>query len=303
MKDIKDATTKYSASKDNLQKSYDVALQDETFKKIVGGLITPEKELMKYTSKIESSAIELKNCKGCKGLVECKNAICGHIFYPEEHDNRLSFSYRACKYQKEHKKDTEYMSNTYYFDEPKTISEASMKNIDKTDKSRLPIIKSLVDFISSYETNKHQKGLYLSGSFGSGKTYMIAAAFNELAKNKTKVAIVYYPEFLRELKASFSDDFAEKFNYIRKVPVLLLDDIGAENITPWGRDEILGPILQFRMEAILPTFFTSNLTKEELEVHFSITKDKTDKLKARRIMERINQLTDDMTLVSANRRK
>ena len=57
------------------------------------------------------------------------------------------------------------------------------------------------------------------------------------------------------------------------------------------------------MEESMPTFFTSNLTKEELEIHFSITKDKTDKLKSRRIIERINQLTDELSLLSENRRK
>ena len=30
--------------------------------------------------------------------------------------------------------------------------------------------------------------------------------------------------------------------------MLLLDDIGAENVTAWGRDEVLGPLLQYRME-------------------------------------------------------
>ena len=52
----------------------------------------------------------------------------------------------------------------------------------------------------------------------------------------------------------------------------------------------------------LTTFFTSNLTIDELEQHLSITKDSEDKVKARRIIERIKQLTDDIELVSINRR-
>ena len=39
------------------------------------------------------------------------------------------------------------------------------------------------------------------------------------------------------------------------VPVLILDDIGSEMNTQWVRDEVLGPILQFRMLEELPTFF------------------------------------------------
>ena len=132
---------------------------------------------------------------------------------------------------------------------------------------------------------------------------MISALFNELAKRDVKSAIVYFPEFLRTLKSSFSNGYEEKFDYIKKAPLLLLDDIGAEAVTSWGRDEILGTILQYRMEEDLPTFFTSNLNLTELEEHLSNTKEKTEKLKARRIIERIKYLCNEMELISVDRRK
>ena len=56
------------------------------------------------------------------------------------------------------------------------------------------------------------------------------------------------------------------------------------------------------MNEKLTTFFTSNFTLEELETHLSLTKGSEDKVKARRIIERIKQLTDDLELVSVNRR-
>ena len=101
------------------------------------------------------------------------------------------------------------------------------------------------------------------------------------------------------------EDFSlveDKLNYLKNVDILLIDDIGAENVTAWGRDEILGTILQYRMNNKLSTFFTSNLTLEELEVHLSLSKNSEDKVKARRIIERIKQLSVDMELVSINRR-
>ena len=101
------------------------------------------------------------------------------------------------------------------------------------------------------------------------------------------------------------EDFSlveDKVNYLKNVDILLIDDIGAENVTAWGRDEILGTILQYRMNNKLSTFFTSNLTLEELEVHLSLSKNSEDKVKARRIIERIKELTEDLELVSINRR-
>ena len=131
---------------------------------------------------------------------------------------------------------------------------------------------------------------------------MIAALFNELAKSGVKSIIVYYPELLRSLKESFNDDFDERMQALRNADLLLIDDIGAESVTPWCRDEILGTILQYRMDSKLPTFFTSNLSIEELEVHLSESKDKIDKIKAKRIIERIKFITDDLTLISENKR-
>lgn len=57
------------------------------------------------------------------------------------------------------------------------------------------------------------------------------------------------------------------------------------------------------MDNKLPTFFTSNLNINELENHFTIKKDTEELIKSKRIMERIKQLTDDLELVSENRRK
>ena len=132
---------------------------------------------------------------------------------------------------------------------------------------------------------------------------MIAALFNELAKKDISSVLVYYPELLRSLKSSFGSDYEEKYEYIKKAPLLLLDDIGAENTTAWSRDEVLGPLLQYRMEEHLPTFFTSNFTLAELEKNLSITANGSEQVKAKRIIERIKQLTVDLSLNSKNRRE
>ena len=188
---------------------------------------------------------------------------------------------------------------------PKEIQNASMKDIDTKDKNRFEVIKWIKSFITDSLKGINRKGLYLNGNFGCGKTYLISAMLNELAKNGKKVAIVYYPDFLRSLKESFGsyEEYKIKFNQIKKAEYLLLDDIGADTVTEWSRDEILGTILQYRMEEKLPTFFTSNLTIEELEQHLSTTSKDVDLVKARRIIERVKQLSENMTMISENKRK
>lgn len=282
---------------------YQNACSNKDFKAYVDSLDIKDEILMKYTSSLEDSFIEYTNCINCKNLDSCKNKVKGFVYTPNKDGNLITFSYAACKKKMDDIETNQYKENVDLFDMPKELKEASFKNLYKDDSSRLPIIKYFNEFINHYNDDEKPKGLYLTGSFGSGKTYLIAALFNEMAKKKVKSALIYYPEFLRSLKASFQTDYTEKFNYIKKVPLLLLDDIGAENCSNWSRDEILGPILQYRMESNLPTFFTSNLTIEELENSLAITSSGADKVKARRIIERVKQLTTTMELISKNRRK
>lgn len=303
MKDTKNIiNNKYSFDRFELEKNFDIALEDDTFKKIVSRLKLSRDELIKYTSNIEDSANELKNCKNCKNIMECKNSICGYVYYPNVEQGNLVFSYVPCKYKKKLNSDMAYRNNIISFDMPKEIVNASMKNIYTDDKNRLEAIKWLTTFIKKVENNEKSKGLFLTGNFGCGKTYLVAACFNELAKKSKTVACLYYPEFLRNLKERFSEDYKEIFNKVKKCDLLLIDDIGAETVTSWNRDEVLGTILQYRMQEGLPTFFTSNLSIKELEVHLA-GNDSEGKIKARRIIERIKYLTDNITMIAENRRK
>lgn len=285
-----------------LEKYFDEELKDDTFKKVVSKCKFPKEELIKYTSLFKDSACELKNCSTCKNILECKNSVTGHVYYPSVENDNIVFSYVPCKYKKKLDKDNKYKENIISFDMPREIMDASMKDIYTDDKNRLEAIKWLTTFIKKYESDNNIKGLYLTGNFGCGKTYVVAATFNEIAKKGKKVAIVYYPEFLRRLKESFSDDYKVVFDSVRKSDLLLLDDIGAETVTNWNRDEVLGTILQYRMQEKLPTFFTSNLTIKELEEHL-IGNDIDGKVKARRIIERIKYLTDNIEMIAENRRK
>lgn len=294
---------KNSNINDTLEDLYDKALQDEKFYDLVSNLSYPKKKLMKYTSTLEECAIEYSNCKNCKGLLECKNKLSGYAFLPAIREEQLIFEYETCKYRKKLEKDNAYKKNMELFEVPMALKNASMKDIDIKDKNRYPAIKWIQAFIKSYEKDPHQKGLYLYGNFGSGKSYLIAAMFSELARRNVKSAIVFWPDFLSDLKSSFGTDFKEKYEAVKKVPLLLIDDIGAEVTTEWGRDEIFCPLIQYRMDASLPTFFTSNLDLKLLEEHFSCSKKGIDAVKAGRIISRVIQLTDQVELISENRRK
>lgn len=284
--------------KSQLVKDYRDNLKDDVFKKIVNDLKLNEDVGCENNTLIMDCANELKNCGNCKGLFDCQNKVVGHYLYPRRDNNIIDLVYIPCKYKKENDRLLSLKKTAW-----EEFREARFKEIDVTDKSRVEVIKWIKNFYDNYDGIKDLKGLYLHGSFGSGKTYLIYALLNELKINKKADYIaLYFPDVLRDLKDDWNT-YSEKIDRYSTVSILFFDDIGAESVSEWGRDEVLGAILQSRMNNHLPTFFTSNLTIEELEAHLAMTKTSIDKVKARRIIERIKYLTHDIEIIAENKRK
>ena len=305
MKSVKDSINLmgYKTEIENkLNKNYEEALNDPNFKEVVSKLKMNKDDLKNYTSSLQISAEEYCNCKNCKSILECKNKIEGYAYLPKVCNNELVFKYKRCKYKKLLDEEIKYLNNINVIGSSIYLKDAKMKDIYTNDKNRYKTISWIKDFITNYPNDKHLKGLYLCGNFGCGKTYLLSAMLNELAKKGYKSSIIFWPEFLRDLKSSFQNGYNEKYEIIKRTPILLIDDIGAEVMTSWARDEIFCPLVQYRMEQKLPTFFTSNLTIEQLKEHFSVTKDGIDSLKSGRIIERVKQLTEQHEMVSKNLR-
>ncbi len=189
---------------------------------------------------------------------------------------------------------------------PKDIQKARITEFEVTG-GRADAFKAALDFIDSYKDAPKQfhKGLYLVGSFGVGKTYLLGAIARELAEEGHSSTILHFPSFAVDMKQAIAkDQVGEKLESVKRAPILMLDDIGADAMSSWIRDDIFGVILQYRMQEELATFFSSNFSMNELENHLSVTqRGEEEPLKAKRIMERIRYLTTEVTMEGRNRRK
>ena len=186
---------------------------------------------------------------------------------------------------------------------PASLKKVSFADVDADDEKRFTVFQRLVEFSEAYPTVR--KGLYLYGDFGVGKSFMVAALAHDLSEKRgVSSTLLHYPSFVIDVKNAISDGNVKTLvDELKLSEVLILDDIGAEQSTPWVRDEILQVILQYRMQEDLPTFFTSNFDFEDLEKHFAKVKQGPDEIwEARRVMERIRYLAEETRLEGVNRR-
>lgn len=247
------------------------------------------------------------NCEKCPNVEGCINVMKG--FEPKLilSQGFIDLDYVKCpnKLVEDERRNVSNMIDSMYM--PKDVMEARLHNVDlEHDNSRIIVVEAAAQFLSEIsETGElPERGLYIYGPFGTGKSFILGALANELANLRIRTVVVYIPEFLREMKQSIQDQtLNEKIDFVKKAKVLMLDDFGAESMSAWARDEVIGTILQYRMAEKLPTFFTSNFNFDELEHHLTYTqRGEKEAVKAARIMERIKTISKPVQLKGKNRR-
>ncbi|WP_391202479.1 primosomal protein DnaI [Psychrobacillus sp. L4] len=255
-------------------------------------------------SKLYEYKSQTHHCESCQSLELCSNYMKGYEPRLVLDRNLIALEYVRCNrgvIEDERRKVTSMIDSIHM---PKEVMEAHLAGVDLEDGSRVVAVRAAKDFLNEWERTSvlPSKGLYIYGKFGVGKSYLLGALANELAARHIHSVVVYVPEFLREMKQAIQDQsLAEKIEFVKRAPVLMLDDIGAETMSSWTRDEILGTILHYRMSEQLPTFLTSNFNYDELEHHLSFTqRGEKEVVKAGRIMERIRALTIPISLQGKN---
>ncbi|HFH9837575.1 TPA: primosomal protein DnaI [Streptococcus suis] len=185
---------------------------------------------------------------------------------------------------------------------PASLKNVTIADLDRQDENRVGIMLAISEFVK--RVGQDNKGIYLYGTFGIGKSYLMAYLANLLSKTHLlSTTMLHYPTFVVDIKNAIKDgSVKERIDEVKTAQVLVLDDIGAEQHSSWIRDDVLQVILQYRMQENLPTFFTSNFSFADLERHFSAGKSGDETWQAKRVMERIRYLAQEMHLQGVNRR-
>ncbi|WP_042165311.1 primosomal protein DnaI [Paenibacillus gorillae] len=254
---------------------------------------------------------EYRNCTNCPGLEKCPNDFEGHYTLlscetvndqPQIYDRKVS-----CKKFISRRNEDQIKSRirSFYVDETALQNGYSADEILFKDPKRTEAAYQILDYIvRTKEEGLQQEGLYLAGTFGTGKTFLMCYLLHELAKAGFSGAIVYMPEFVEDLKSMMHEPgkLRETVEMMKETDLLIFDDIGAENLNPWVRDHVLGSILNYRMNR-KPTLYTSNYGLDALEQHFSFTsKDGDERHKGQRLMDRIRPYVQVVMVTGDNKR-
>lgn len=271
-----------------------------------------EKQLTLNMAKLYQCVKDDKHCSQCPGLDRCPNDFPGHYtkISVEAQGGVSTIVDRQVPCQLQAMREKEQMIKekirSFYVDERALSEGYSEVEIMGKDRDRSPAVYKLFQYIEqTKEQGLSPKGLYMEGSFGTGKTFLMCYMLHELAKAGYTGAIVYMPDFVEDLKSMMQDNakLKETIELMKEVDLLIFDDIGAENLNPWVRDHILGAILNYRMNR-KPTFYTSNYSLSMLEKHLAFTnKEGEDVHKGQRIMDRIAPFVDVLQIKGSNKRR
>ena len=114
---------------------------------------------------------------------------------------------------------------------------------------------------------RQQGWLLITGRYGCGKTHLAAAIANQAIETGIATLFLTVPDLLDWLRYAYSGvemSFEERFEEIRGIPLLILDDFGTQNATAWAQEKIF-QIMNHRYVNQLPTVITSNMPINDIE--------------------------------------
>ena len=286
----------------------DKLLNDPRLQKILESNSEVKKFIEKDPYMFEQWLNTLESCRQCPGLFACDHAPKGYYKNIELIGGAPMECLKKCRWLKAKDDIIKHRKNYLICD----LSEKALTyDIDQIDlKDEKDSYVEIYDIVKDWIDKQPSKGLYLWGDFGVGKSYLAACVTNALAKQGKKVCFVHYPTFVVDARNSIGShdiddrDFVDnQIEKMKRCDCLVLDDIGAENVTAWVRDDLLLPLLDYRMENKKATHFTSNSSLESLRKRLAVTQNgQVDDIKSGRIMERINTLAVEIRMEGSTRR-
>ena len=130
----------------------------------------------------------------------------------------------------------------------------------RTFNSRVPGVQEAFEVSHDY-AQEPEGWLLLVGPNGCGKTHLAAAIANQCLEDGAVVLFQVVPDLLDHLRAAFAPNatevFDQLFSKMREAEVLILDDLGSQQSSPWASEKLF-QLLNYRYNMGMPTVITAN---------------------------------------------
>ncbi|MGI6225209.1 MAG: ATP-binding protein [Peptococcales bacterium] len=129
------------------------------------------------------------------------------------------------------------------------------------------------DFALKVVNEERQNNLFFTGAVGRGKTHLSLAIANHVLQLGGTVIYKRIDDLLdiiREYKFNRESDNVDnsiQLSYLKKVDLLIIDDLGAENVTPFAQNQIR-ILIEDRNNFNKPWIINSNLNINELQDYY-----------------------------------
>lgn len=229
-----------------------------------------------------------KQCKFCGKSLKIRDysALCVNIYI-----ENLATAYSRCDCEEANKIWKQYDE----INEKLKLRESNLKQIDKLFKNNNLGKRQLSSTFENYKINennkkeyeniknytskiiesKTDKGLFITGTYGVGKTYLASCIANELIKNKIPVVFGTLIQLLDYIKNTYKDvEISDKeyINLYSTVDLLIIDDLGKEKPTEWVLEKLF-LIVNNRYNNCLPIVITTNYNRNQLRERLCVNKN------------------------------
>ena len=191
------------------------------------------------------------------------------------------------------------------------FAQRTFQTLQVTPQNRLNVTAAkryadgFVDKLPTPGSDPGRNGMLFIGPPGTGKTHIAAAIANQLMAGGTPVICMTMIDLLERIRRTFrtadGGDESEILSAYKKVPLLVIDDIGKEKPTDWAIATIYS-IVNGRYESCMPTIITTNYDPATL-VRRLTPKDTGDSMTAEATLDRLMEMCAVVPMVGESWRR
>lgn len=229
-----------------------------------------------------------KQCKFCGKSLDLKDY---RALYENNYIENIATAYSRCNCEEANKIWKRYNEII----EKEKLRDFNLKQIDKLFQNNNLGKRQLNSTFQNYKiTNKNKKayenaknyadklingetdkGLFITGTYGVGKTYLASCIANEIIKNGKSVIFGTLIQLLDFIRDSYSDSEVSDKDYLNlysSVDLLVIDDLEKEKPTEWVLEKLF-LIVNNRYNNYLPIIITTNYNRNQLRERLCINKN------------------------------